>query len=102
MQYVQNLSQPYIIFTHALMLPVRTFGRFSMMSPSFDHTSMTISFDKYASCKMLGNRWMLCVPKIISTWSYVFKILLTTDSSCDIQPHTPIITSGLRCFKDLR
>ena len=53
-QYVQNLSQPYIILTHALMLPSRTFGRFSITSPSLDHTSTTIALDKYASSKISG------------------------------------------------
>ena len=45
-QYVQNLSQPYIILTHALILPSLTLGRFSMTSPSLDHTSTTIAFER--------------------------------------------------------
>ena len=67
-QYVQNLSHPYIILTHAFVLPSRTLGRFSITSPSLDQTSTTMAFDKYASSKISGNLWILCVPKIISTF----------------------------------
>lgn len=40
--------------------------------------------------------------KIISTFWYDFKILFTTDSSCDIQPHTPIKQSGRSCLMCFR
>ena len=33
------------MLTHAFVLPSRTLGRFSMMSPSFDQTSTTIALE---------------------------------------------------------
>ncbi len=97
MQYVQNLSHPYMMFTHALCLPKRLTGKSSITSPSAENTSIVFSFC-IACARSIGNRWILCVPKISLTCGYFANKSCTISSSCAIQPHSPITKSGFSLY----
>ena len=99
MQYVQNLSQPYIILTNDLYLFSLLTGRFSTISPSLENTSIISSFFSIALDKSIGKLWILCVPNTKFIHLYLFSISFTTDSSWAMQPHRIVIISGLVIFK---